>query len=407
MTKNPPVYHGHNFRTLSRRDVQAKAGLLIDIVQKARQLTQKDIQTWRRAHQAALNPENPRRRELYAIYDDIMVDGHITGAIEHNRKNETLQKAFKVVDKSGKKNPELTQFLEAAWFKKFVSLALDSRFYGHSLIELGPPTLIDGKPGFLYSKLVPREHVSPELGVFIRDPGDDWKKGIPYNVPEYFPWVIEANDDSLGLLLKCCAPAISKRYILAFWDEFAEIFGMPIRFATTTSRDRTEQNKIATMLEKMGAAAWGLFPEGTTIQLKETGRGDAFEVYDRRIIRADFEMSKALLGQTMTMDNGSSQSQAEVHKKILDRICESDADFVRDLVNNQLFPRLKVHGWRVDGHRVDWDEKIVFSPEQQTERDRLVLQYYEVDPKYFIDQGYPILNPRKTELLSAQKDFFA
>ncbi|NPV35089.1 MAG: DUF935 family protein [Bacteroidales bacterium] len=403
--KNTPIYQGHKFRKLSLRDLQAKAGLLIEIAQKARQLTQLKIDAWRRAHQAAINPDNPRRRALYAIYDDILLDGHLSGAIEHNRKNATLQKAFKVVDKNGKKNNDLTEYLEAPWFKKLISIALDSKFYGHSLIELGPPTLIDGKPGFLYAKLIPREHVSPELGVFIRNPDDDWNKGLPYNTPEYYPWLIDVNDDSLGLLLKCCPPAISKRYIYAFWDEFAEIFGMPIRIGTTSSRDKTEQNKIASMLEKMGAASWGLFPEGTSIELKETSRGDAFEVYDRRIVRADFEISKAILGQTMTMDNGSSYSQANVHLEILNRICERDADFIRDLVNNELFPRLKIHGWPIDGHRLDWDEKIVYTPEQQTERDRLVLQYYVVDPKYFIDQGYPIMGTRNPTL-STKNDFF-
>ncbi len=118
--KNPPIYQGHKFRKLSLRDIQAKAGLLTEIAQKARQLTQLKIDAWRRAHQAAINPDNPRRRALYAIYDDILLDGHLSGAIEHNRKNATLQKDFKVVDKNGKKNNDLTNFLEASWFKKFI-----------------------------------------------------------------------------------------------------------------------------------------------------------------------------------------------------------------------------------------------------------------------------------------------
>lgn len=400
-----PIFSDHRVKKLAR-SINDKAGLLADLHQKTTQLIRKDINSWRRAHQQAIDVENPRRRALYTIYDDILIDGHLTGAIEHNRKNDTLQRAFKVVDNKGNKIQDLTDYLESGWFKKLISLALDCKFYGHSLIELGKPTSINGKPTFESVKLIPREHVSPELGVYIIDPDDEWKKGIPYRSPELYPWLIEANDDSLGLLLKCCPPAISKRNILAFWDEFAEIFGMPIRIGTTNSRDRKEQMKIIEMLEKMGSAAWGLFPEGTDIELKESSRGDSFEVYDRRIVRADFEMSKAILGQTMTMDNGSSYSQAEVHKSVLDKILESDADFIRDLINNELFPRLILHGWPLQNCRFDWDEKIIYTPEQQTERDRLVLQYYQLDPKYFIDQGYPILAPRNNENLSHTDDFF-
>ena len=73
-----------------------------------------------------------------------------------------------------------------------------------------------------------------------------------------------------------------------------------------------EINKVEKMLADMGAAAWGLFPEGTEIDIKESSRGDAFNVYDRRIERANREMSKGILNQTMTIDDGGSL-QSQVH----------------------------------------------------------------------------------------------
>ena len=62
--------------------------------------------------------------------------------------------------------------------------------------------------------------------------------------------------------------------------------------------------------------SWGLFPEGTEIEIKETTRGDAFNVYDKRIDRANSEISKGVLNQTMTIDSGSSLSQSEVHLEV-------------------------------------------------------------------------------------------
>lgn len=83
----------------------------------------------------------------------------------------------------------------------------------------------------------------------------------------------------------------------------------------------SERSRIESMLENMGAAAWGLFPDGTDIDIKESSRGDAFNVYDRRIDRANSEMSKGLLNQTMTIDNGSSLSQSEVHLEVFENVC--------------------------------------------------------------------------------------
>lgn len=68
----------------------------------------------------------------------------------------------------------------------------------------------------------------------------------------------------------------------------------------------------------MGAAAYGLFPEGTTVDLKESTRADAFNVYDKRIDRCNSEISKGILTVTMTMEDGASLSQSEVHRKMLE-----------------------------------------------------------------------------------------
>lgn len=400
----PPIYTGKKVFSLSKQQQQQ----IIELIQRTRQRGTLEKAKFGRAWQAAINIENPRRIDLYNIYEDIMIDGHLTGAIENQRKIETLQKAFKLVDKTGKENNDLKSLFEKRWFKQFMNLALDSLYWGFTIIELGSVIDIEGEKVFEYVKQIPRNHVNPALGVYIKDQSDDWKKGISYKDDVLSKWIIQAGGDGLGLLLKCCPPAISKRNVEAFWDEFAEIFGMPIRVGTTTSRDKGVQQMIANTLEKMGSAAWGLFPQGTSIEMKETTRGDAFEVYDRRIVRADYEMSKAILGQTMTMDNGSSKSQSEVHERALGKIIEADADMIKDLVNDELIPRMIMHGFPLKGYKFAWDEQTEYTPQEQTERDKLVLQYYDVDESYFIEQGYPITGKKKQVGLKREPgdDFF-
>ena len=367
-------------------DKKKLRSLLVEIRASAEQLTKKDISFWRQAWQMALNPDNPQRFRLYDIYRDAMVDNHLAGCVTQ-RKNFVKRKTFKIAAKSGKEKPELTEMFEAPWFKDFVDFALDSLFYGHSLVQFNDLTAFDGHPAFGSCVLVPRRNVIPEYGVVVREVGDDPHRGISYRDGVFAHSCVEiGKPDNLGLLLDLTPQCISKKNMLAYWDMFGEIFGMPIRIGKTASRDQKEIDKTEHFLKELGAAGWALFPEGTELEIKETTRGDAFNVYDRRIDRCNSEISKAVLGQTMTIDNGSSLSQSEVHLKVLNNLIDADADMLRDTVNHKLIPFLIVHGFPLQGCRFEWDEYPDYTPEQQIDIERMLLDNYEVDPQYFAEK---------------------
>ena len=172
----------------------------------------------------------------------------------------------------------------------------------------------------------------------------------------------------------------------SYWDVFGEIFGMPMRVGTTTSQNPSDRKQIEVMLEEMGAAGWALFPEGTTIDIKESSRGDAYNVYDRRIDRANSEMSKGVLGQTMTIDNGASKSQSETHLEVFENICAADAKLIAYIINDDLIPRMIRLGFPLSGRSFAWDDAATYSPAEQRELERMLLQYYDIDPVYFSEK---------------------
>ena len=112
--------------------------------------------------------------------------------------------------------------------------------------------------------------------------------------------------------------------------------------------------------------------------------------YYKRIDRANSELSKLIIGQTMTIEDGSSLSQSETHLEVFQNLVESDCDMLRDIVNNQLIPRMVRHGFPVKGLRFDWDYSIDYTPEQQKAYEEMVLQHYKVKPQYFEEKyGIP------------------
>ena len=369
-------------------------------------LTRNDLKSWRWAWQQAINVEQPRRTKLYNIYTDVDVDGHLTGCVEQ-RTGFVMNKGFKITDRNGNDMDNAKELFEAPWFKVWMRLSLESIYQGNSLIELGPVIMVDDKPVFSHIKLVPRTHVIPEFGVIIRSENDTWQSGFDYRTGAVSWNVTEAGGThDLGLYLKCALQTIPKKNMASFWDMFGEIFGIPLRIGTTTSRDPKEFDKLEKLLRNMGAASYGLFPEGTTIDIKESTRGDAYNVYDRRIERCNSELSKAILTQTMTVDNGASLSQSKVHENMLDNLINKDADMIRDLVNWQLIPRMIYHGFPVKGCRFEWDDSVTYTPEQQVAYETMVMNHYEVDPKYIIVKYQMPVKARRETTQQVVKPFF-
>ena len=50
------------------------------------------------------------------------------------------------------------------------------------------------------------------------------------------------------------------------------------------------------------------------LDIKENSKADAFQVFYRKIEALDKELSKLVLHQTMTTENGSSKAQGTVHE---------------------------------------------------------------------------------------------
>lgn len=384
---------------LTRR-VSSKQGIKLtaQLQQQTDSLTKKDVADWRNAHQIAIDYENPNRCRLYDIYADCILDAHLSGCIAQ-RKGKVLQKDFRLVSSEGKEDTAATELLQASWFLDFLDLSLDSIYWGTTLIQLGDVVRSDKIMRFDGVELVPRKHVVPEYGVLVRNPGDDWRSGIPYREGDIANWCVEAGKPrDLGLLLKCAPACISKKNMLAYWDVFGEIFGMPMRIAKVNGLDDAERARTEAALRDMGAAQYIVTTDGTDIEIKESSRGDAYNVYDKRVDRCNSELSKVVLNQTMTIDSGASLSQSEVHLQIFERTTESDAIMCSHIINGRLLPLMVAHGFPVAGLRFQWNNSTSYTPAEQREVERLILEYYNVPGEYFADKyGVVIDSPREAK----------
>lgn len=130
-----------------------------------------------------------------------------------------------------------------------------------------------------------------------------------------------------------------KNYDLKDWVSFCEIFGMPLRLGKYNP-SASEEDKQALMraLVQIGSDAAGIIPDGTEIDFKESNKATSINVYESLARYCDEQISKAVLGQTLTSDSGGgSFAQSKTHNDVRHDLTVADckalgATLRRDLI---------------------------------------------------------------------------
>ncbi|MFB1078149.1 DUF935 domain-containing protein [Photobacterium damselae] len=140
-----------------------------------------------------------------------------------------------------------------------------------------------------------------------------------------------------------------KSFTVRDWWAFAEVFGIPVRVGKYGPN--ASEDDIATLINainKIASDAGAVMPESMKVELIETAKGKGGETLFENMARwCDEQTSKAVLGQTMTSDNGSSRSQAEVHNEVRLDIAKWDARQLEACVNEFLVKPYIILNWGV------------------------------------------------------------
>lgn len=164
------------------------------------------------------------------------------------------------------------------------------------------------------------------------------KAGAPQGVPmpprKFWTFTAGASHDDnpygLGLAHSCYWPVFFKRNGIKFWAIFLEKFGMPTAVAKLppgTYDQAAERSKALLALRQIQTDAGVVIPDTMVIELLEAARSGTAD-YDALCARMDAAISKVVLSQTMTTDDGSSLSQAKVHAGVASAVIKSDADLI-------------------------------------------------------------------------------
>lgn len=198
---------------------------------------------------------------------------------------------------------------------------------------------------------VPAEykHRDPRFFMFDRYTGEELRlrdlegtiDGLPlapYKFIQHRPHIKTGLPIRGGLARLAVVGFMGKSYGIKDWLAFAEVFGMPIRVGKYDPAATAEQ-KLALLraVAQIGSDAAATIPSTMEIEFIEAAKaGGGDKLFQVLCDWFDSQVSKAVLGQTMTADNGSSLSQAQVHNDVREDIRDSDAEQLAATIQEQL-----------------------------------------------------------------------
>lgn len=151
-------------------------------------------------------------------------------------------------------------------------------------------------------------------------------------------WVFRTgadNDDEpygLGLAHWVYWPCWFKRSGLKSWQEFLRRLGTPTpvgRYPAGATED--ERRKLLDAVAAIQEGSGITVPEGTLIELLEATKTAAD--YQSFYATMDAAITRIILKQTMTSDDGSSLSQSQTHLTVRDQTVKRDADLICQSLN--------------------------------------------------------------------------
>lgn len=334
------------------------------------------------------------------IYREVLRDDQVKSTLQQRRTAVTS--APWTVDPGDEKDARSVQCAQALsanlkriGFDRITDRMLYALFYGFGVAEV----MYEVRDGLIQiADVRVRDRARFKFGVqrelYLYRPD-----GSVELMPERKFWTLCTGADhddepyGMGLAHWLYWPVFFKRNGIKFWLVFLEKFGMPTAKATLAPGQMNNKEMVQKALAALRAIQTDsgvVVPEGVAIDLIEIARSGAVD-YESMYKAMDGAISKVVLSQTMTTDNGSSLSQARVHKTVADVVAKSDADLICESLNNTIgawFTELNFTG--AAPPRVYRSTEPPDDLTQRAERDEKITKLgYEPTPEYITETYGP------------------
>ncbi len=277
--------------------------------------------------------------ETLETYRNFLYDAHVASCVQ-SRKAGILSMEWEI-NRGAKKSRE-AEFIENIFndlnIRQIINEILDAPLYGFKPLEI--------YWGESYGMIVPKDVKGKPSWWFFYDTNNmlrfkDKSKPFGVLIPNKKFLVVQSNatyDNPYGdaVLAKCYYPVIFKKGGMKLWSIFTQKYGMPFLHGKIgLGKGQEEAYELFNVLEKLQQDGIAITEEEVEIDILESSKTSSSDIYRNLLHFCNAEISKAILSQTLTTEQGDTGSYAmsQTHLQVRKDVVDSDKQLVEIWMN--------------------------------------------------------------------------
>lgn len=321
------------------------------------------------------------RGALIDLYESCMQqDAHLRGTLETLESQvlgERYMLAKQLPNGQYSRDIENTKKIQGTEFIKIIKGTLESKLFGYTLIEIMDG--VDEKTGRLSKvNIIERRNVLPNQHYVVQRQGI-YTPGWDIDTKQFQDNYILVNNGDLGMFAATTPLIIAKKFTFANYVNFAQTYGQPIIQAKSVSEDDSDKKKLADQIanaSRQRIIVTGLDDE---LVVHSLSMSNSEKIYTSLIEKVDSQVSNLVLGsESMAGATQSYVGSTNAHQDIFRDRIEVYREFIEDIMNEQIIPRLIKRGMIDGGLEFKYSNKLEMSNEDRIKLYDILTERYEV-----------------------------
>jgi len=337
-----------------------------------------------RAYLSAAGTLIDNRGGLIDLYEAcLQQDAHIKSVIE-TLESQVLGERYMMAmqQKDGRyvKDVEETKKIQGTNFITIIKGILEAKLYGYTLIELGDS--IDPLTGRLNGvNIIERRNVLPDQNYVVKRQGQ-YLPGWDITSAAYRNNYVLVNNGDLGMFSATTPLILAKKYTFGNYISFAQTYGQPIIQGKSVDDGVEAKQQLANDIAKSASQriiVTGLQDELTVHAL---AMSNSEKIFTGAIDMVNAEVSNLIVGsESMAGATQSYVGSTGAHQDIFRDRIEVYREYIENVMNEQIIPRLVLRGFLEAGREFKYANKLEMDTTNRVALFKILVENYAVSPE--------------------------
>lgn len=340
------------------------------------------------------------RSRLIDLYEAcVQQDAHIAATLE-TLYSQIVGERYMLAKQNEKgryvKDNDETKKIQGTQFIKLIKGIVESRLYGYTAFEIMPD--IDPETGKLMEiNIIERRNVLPEQHRVVQRQGI-YYPGWDLNSKQYKDNYVLINSGDLGLFSATTPLILAKKFTLANYVNFSHTYGQPIIHGKTESDNNQDRKRLANDISSAAQNKVIVTGLNDEVDIKTFTMSNSERIFTGLIEVVDKDVSNLILGsESMAGQTQAYVGSAHVHQDIFrDRVAVY-REYIENVMNEQIVPRLVKMGYIKPGLEFKYSKRLEMSNKDQIDLYTFLTERYEVSPDE-IDKTFGVVVGKQLNL---------